>query len=171
MIACMMLLHGYTAAAQEIPSTRPSPLAIASMKYKDAYVKFVYSQPRKNGRAIFGELVPYGKVWRTGANEATEITVTKDITLNGLLLRSGTYSLFTIPNKDKWTVIINGELGLWGSYNYNQKLDVFRFDVPTQKAANISEAFTIQCEARNNVADILITWDNTQIVIPVKFLN
>jgi hypothetical protein len=166
-----MLLVGHAAIAQDVPAVRPSPLAIAAMKYKDAYVKIVYSQPRKNGRTIFGELVPFGKVWRTGANEATEITVTRDISIHGTLLRAGTYSLFTIPNKDKWTFIINSELGLWGSYNYNQKLDVFRFDVPVQKAPNTFEAFTIQFEARNNVADILISWDNTQVLIPVKFLN
>jgi hypothetical protein len=166
-----MLMVGHTALAQEIPATRPSPLAIAAMKYKDAYVKIVYSQPRKNGRSIFGDLVPFGKVWRTGANEATEITITKDITLNATLLKAGTYALFTIPNKDKWTIIINSEVGLWGSYNYNQKLDVFRFDIPVQKIANTFEAFTIQCEARNNVADILISWDNTQVLVPVKFLN
>ncbi|RAV99559.1 DUF2911 domain-containing protein [Pseudochryseolinea flava] len=159
------------ANAQEVSAIRPSPLAIASMKYKDAYVKIVYSQPRKKGRSVFGGLVPYGKVWRTGANEATEITITKDITVNSILLRAGNYSLFTIPNKEKWTVIINSELGLWGAYNYNQKLDVIRFDVPVQKTTNTSEAFSIICEAKNNVADILISWDDVQLSIPVKFLN
>ena len=156
---------------QDVPATRPSPLAVASTKYKEAYLKIVYSQPRKNGREIFGDLVPFGKVWRTGANEATELTITKDITLNSILLKAGTYSVFTIPDKDKWTIIINGELGLWGSYNYNQKLDVLRFDVPVQKLQHKFEAFTIQVEARNNMADILLSWDDAQVLIPVKFLN
>ena len=159
------------AQGQEAPATRPSPLAIASAKYKEAYLKIVYSQPRKNGRTVFGSLVPYGKVWRTGANEATEFTITNDITLNNILVKAGTYSLFTIPNKDKWTIILNHELGLWGSYNYNPKMDLLRFDIPTQKTANTFEAFTIQCEARNNVADILMSWDDIQVSIPVKFLN
>ena len=110
--------------------SRPSPLAIVAIRYKDAYIKITYSQPQKKGREIFGKLVPYDQVWRTGANEATELTTTKNIQINGTLLKAGTYSLFTIPQKDSWTIIINSEVGLWGAYNYNSKLDVMRFDVP-----------------------------------------
>src|SRR6478609_8610578 len=116
------------AQAQEALPPRSSPLSVISMRYKDAYVKIVYSQPHKRGREIFGKLVPYGEVWRTGANEATEITLTRDLFINGTLLPAGTYSLFTIPANDKWTIIINKDLGLWGAYNYNIKQDVLRFD-------------------------------------------
>lgn len=152
---------------------RPSPLAIVTGKYKDTYFKITYSQPHKKGREVFGKLVPFDKVWRTGANEATEITVTKNIQINGTLLKAGTYSIFTIPQKDTWTIIINAELGLWGSYNYNQSLDVMRFNVPVaENPANTSyEAFTIQLSQRNDVADLLMFWDKTNISIPVKFLN
>jgi len=167
----LVLLAVNLSFAQEITKPRPSPLAIASARYKETYIKITYSQPMKNGRAIFGGLVPFDKVWRTGANEATEITCTKDILINGILLKAGTYSIFTIPNQIKWTIIINSEAGLWGSYNYNVKKDVFRFDVPVQSLDMLYEAFTIQLDQRNDVADLLIIWDKTKVLIPIKFLN
>ncbi|MEQ9413416.1 MAG: DUF2911 domain-containing protein, partial [Cyclobacteriaceae bacterium] len=107
----ILLVMNYDAShAQE---QRTSPLSITTSRYKDTYVKIVYSQPQKKGRAIFGKLVPYGKVWRTGANEATEITITGDILVDGKELKAGTYSIFTIPNENTWTVIFNTDLGLW----------------------------------------------------------
>ncbi|MBL0743806.1 DUF2911 domain-containing protein [Chryseolinea lacunae] len=158
--------------AQEAVQARPSPMAVAAIKYKDAYVKITYSQPQKRGREIFGTLVPYGQVWRLGANEATEITVTKNISLSGFLLKAGTYSMFAIPQKDKWTIIINSELGLWGAYNYNYRLDVLRFDVPVQNTTGaIYEPFTLQFDQRNDAADLLILWDRIKLSIPVKFIN
>ena len=172
LLSLSLLVFSFHCAAQEANRPRPSPLAIAAIRYKDAYVKITYSQPQKKGREIFGTLVPYGKVWRTGANEATEITLTKDITIGSILLRAGTYSLFTIPEKEKWTIIINSEVGLWGSYNYNSKLDVFRFDAPVHHIDKpLYEVFTVQIVQQNNVADLLILWDDTKISIPIKFLN
>jgi hypothetical protein len=161
------------ASAQKAIIPRPSPTAIVSTRYKDAYFKITYSQPHKKGREIFGKLVPFGKVWRTGANEATELTITKNIQLNGTLLPSGTYSLFTIPEKDKWTIIINSDLGMWGAYNYNESLDVMRFDVPVTQLTGdtIFEPFTIQLVQRNDMADLLLLWDRTKVSIPVKFIN
>ncbi|HMG91618.1 MAG TPA: DUF2911 domain-containing protein [Chryseolinea sp.] len=158
--------------AQDPELKRPSPLAIASMRYKDAYVKITYSRPQKLGREIFGKLVPYGQVWRTGANEATEITVTKNVQLNGTLLKAGTYTIFSIPNKEKWTIIINTEVGLWGSYNHNPKLDEMRFDIPVQAVtAESLELFTIKLDQRNELADLIIMWDRVKISIPFKFIN
>ncbi len=157
--------------AQEPVKPRPSPMAIIAIRYKDAYIKITYSQPQKRDREVFGKLVPYDQVWRTGANEATEITTTKNIQVNGTLLKAGTYSLFTIPQKDKWTVIINSEVGLWGAYNYNSKLDVMRFDVPVTATEPVYESFTMQFDHRNEVADLLLYWDKTKISIPIKFIN
>lgn len=172
LLQCLLLATVITARSQDGPEQdRPSPAAITSLRYKDAYVKLTYSQPMKRGREIFGKLVPYGKVWRTGANEATEITTTKNISLNGFLLKTGTYSIFTIPDKDKWTIIINSELGLWGAYNHNAKLDILRFDVPVQVADKVYEAFTLKFESRNESADLQLLWDRVKVVIPVKFLN
>lgn len=158
--------------AQQAVAPRPSPTSIVTLKYKDTYIKVTYSQPHKRGREIFGQLVPYNEVWRTGANEATEITLTKDAYINNILVQAGTYSIFTIPNPNKWTVIINKETGLWGSYNYNSKLDVVRFDVPVNDTGNVPyETFTIQFDQRNNVADLLLLWGKTKVAVPFQFIE
>ena len=170
-LSSVLILISIAGMAQDEIKQRPSPAAIATMHYKDAYAKITYGQPQKRGREIFGKLVPYGEVWRTGANEATEITLTKDALLNGKALKAGTYSIFTIPGKDSWTIIINGDLGLWGAYNYNIKSDVMRFDIPVQKNETVFEPFTITFDQRNELADILLRWDTVKIVIPIKFMN
>lgn len=171
-IVAYVIVSSSAVLAQEAEKPRPSPLAIVNMRYKDAYFKITYSQPHKRSRTVFGKLVPYGQIWRTGANEATEMTLTRDMLINNQLLKAGTYSIFTIPENDKWTIIINAEPGLWGSYNYNQALDVMRFDVPIQHMSPIVyEAFTIQLLQRNEMADLLMAWDNIKVTIPLKFLN
>ena len=168
-LTCLLLSFS-ASMAQEAVKPRPSPMALVSSRYKDTYVKVTYSQPHKHGRTIFGGLVPYGQVWRTGANEATELTVTRDIKINGKDLRAGTYSLFTIPGKESWTVILNAELGLWGSYNYNPKLDVIRFEMPIIPVTEfVYEAFTILIDPQNARADLILAWDRTKISIPLQF--
>ena len=157
--------------SQEVFKPRPSPVGLATLRYKDAYVKVTYSQPQKKGRKIFGGLVPYGEIWRTGANEATEITLTRDMTIMDQVVKAGTYSLFTIPGEDTWTIILNTDLGLWGSYNYNPKLDLMRFAVPTTVNDVNFEAFTIIFDQRNELADLLIMWDDVKLSLPLKFLN
>lgn len=170
-IVTALILFSYVAQAQEKTPERPSPTAITSLRYKDSYVKITYSQPRKRGREVFGGLVPYGQVWRTGANEATEITLSKDTFINGLLIPAGTYSVFTIPDKEKWVFILNKELGLWGSYNYNYKNDFLRFEVNVQPAPVFSEILTLKFEQRNNTAELLLLWDNVKISIPFQFIE
>lgn len=165
------LVTSLTCWSQEFKE-RSSPLDMISMRYKESYVKITYSQPQKKGREIFGKLVPYGKEWSPGANEAAEITLTKDITMKGFLIKAGTYTLFTIPDKEKWTIIINKDVGLWGSYNYNPKEDLIRFDVPVQSTGDlIYEPLTLKFDQRNDVANLLIMWDRTMVTIPIKFIN
>lgn len=170
-LVLLLLAVATDVLAQENPIERPSPTALSAIRYKDSYIKITYCQPKKRGRVIFGGVVPYGQVWRTGANEATEITLTRDAFINGTLLPAGTYSLFTIPEKENWTIIINKEVGLWGSYNYNEKLDVLRFVVPAQNMSEVSESFTIQFDQRNSVADLLLLWDHIKISIPIQFIE
>lgn len=159
--------------AQEEIKPRVSPLAITSARYKNTYLKITYGQPQKNGRVIFGGLVPYSKVWRTGANEATEMTITNDIKINNTLLKAGTYSMFTIPEKDKWTIIFNSDLGQWGDYNYNAKMDVLRFDVPTAVISDnlVYEPFTIRITQKTDTAELSLLWDHTQVNIPIQFIE
>jgi len=169
-ISLLLIILPLSTIAQEAIQPRPSPVAIVSAHYKDTYLKITYSQPHKRERIIFGALVPYGQVWRTGANEATEITVTKDILINHQPLKAGSYSLFTIPDKDSWTIILNSELGLWGSYNYNSKLDVLRFDAPVQLMQGaVYEPFTIMVDQKNDKAEIVLAWDTVQVRIPIQF--
>lgn len=156
--------------AQDAVKPRPSPLAVVSSRYKDTYIKIIYSQPHKRSREIFGALIPYGQVWRTGANEATEITVSRDIKINGLDLKAGTYTLFTIPYKDNWTILINGDVGLWGAYNHNPNMDILKFSLPVTLVTDfVYEAFTILIDPKNSKADIVLAWDKTKVIIPIQF--
>ncbi|QHT65728.1 DUF2911 domain-containing protein [Rhodocytophaga rosea] len=152
-----------------VPQLRKSPMAIAKYQSNAMYIKAVYGQPSKRGRVIFGELEPYGKVWRTGANEATEITFTKDVKIAGKSLKAGTYTLFTIPNRDKWTVIINSDLGQWGAYKYEKEKDLFSLDVPVTKPEYQYEAFTIEFEETRTGVDMELLWDTTRIAVPLTF--
>lgn len=154
------------------PVRRKSPTAIASIKYADTYIKIVYGQPYKGGREIFGELVPYGQVWRTGANEATEITATKDILFSGERLEAGTYSLFSIPGEESWTIILNNELGLWGAFEYDSTKDVMRVEADAHRTEQSDEAFTIQFEEVNgDSTDMVIKWVQTEVEVPITFLS
>ncbi len=155
------------------PDRRKSPIAIAQATHEpsNTYIKIVYGQPYKNDRQIFGELVPYNEVWRTGANEATELTVTKEISFGSKLLDAGTYALFSIPKEDgNWTIILNSALGQWGAFDYDSTHDVFRVDIPSQSTDKITEAFTIRfSEIQEDSTNIIMEWNQTEIKIPVKF--
>ena len=148
-------------------SLERSPLALATTWLDSTYVKVVYGSPRKRGREIFGALVPYGELWRTGANEATEITTTGDLIFGGHHLPAGTYSLYTIPYSDRWTIIVNRALGQWGAFNYNPELDLFRFDVPTRRTDKLYEGFTITFEEEEGQTYLYLRWDRTEVRIPV----
>ncbi len=135
-----------------------------------AIVKVFYSRPQKKGRDIFGNKVPYGKVWRTGANEANEFIAYQDITIGGKKLSAGTYSLFSIPNEKEWTVIFSSDVDYWGAYSYNEDNDVLRFTVPVKSTSKIIEAFSIQMEDMgNNKAVMRMGWDETMVEIPINY--
>ncbi len=156
---------------QDAPiGNRKSPIAIASVKYEQAYVKVVYGQPYRRGRTIFGEWEPYGEVWRTGANEATEITITEPVLMNMEVIDPGTYSLFTIPEEDSWTIILNNGLGQWGAFDYTEALDAYRFEVPVQKLDDPVEAFTIEfSDLQGSATTMTLSWDVVKVEIPVRF--
>ncbi len=166
-----ILSIGANTFAQEPLKPRPSPLELVTMKYEDTYVKITYCRPSKKGRDIFGALVPYGEVWRTGANEATEITITGDIKIGNHELKAGTYSLFTIPEEEEWTIIINSDLGQWGAFRYNTEHDVLRFQAKTVKTDQVYEPFTIEFEQNGaQKTNLLLIWDRTRVIIPIEFL-
>lgn len=154
---------------QEPVKPRPSPLNMCKAIYKTGYLRIIYSQPHKRGRTLFGGLVPYEKVWRAGANDATELTVTSDITFGEHLLKAGTYSLFIIPHPTAWTIILNSDLGQWGAFNYDAAKDVLRFDVPTETSPTAYEPFTILIEQANEKGVIVLVWDKVRVSIPFLF--
>ncbi|WP_454881854.1 DUF2911 domain-containing protein [Sphingobacterium detergens] len=128
-----------------------------------------YSRPSMNGRKIFGELVPYNEVWRTGANTNTTLTFEGDVSLNGHKLTAGTYALFTIPNKNEWTVIVSKNTKQWGAYTYNQSEDAFRFNVKPQNLSSPVETFTISFDNVTPTDAVLtLAWEKTAIKVDLK---
>jgi hypothetical protein len=171
LVVLLLLGANVAAMAQEVvepPKPRLSPLAIARTTVGDTYIKVVYGQPLKKGREIFGELEPYGKVWRTGANESTEITFTTDVNFGGTRVPAGTYSLFTIPNKDSWVVILNSALGQFGAFQYDESKDVARFEVPVKASDKMHEAFTISFTEANGGTDLHMNWDLVHVTAPIR---
>lgn len=132
-----------------------------------------YNRPYKKGREIFGGLVPYGEVWRTGANEATTFATKQDILVDGSLLKEGIYTLWTIPQEESWKVIFNSEMYSWG-INTEKKasrlpeFDVLTLEVPVTRMYNEVEQFTISFETANDFTLMIIAWDKTAITIPIK---
>ena len=168
LLSFSLLISGWL-SAQKFPDMDSSPADIAIGRTKDKLplVKVVYGRPQKKGRVIFGELEPYGKVWRTGANEAPEIKIYKDVTVGGKLLKAGIYTLFTIPEKDKWTIIFNSELDQWGAYNYNKEKDVLRIEVKPLKTESPVEAFSIMFKESKLGLDMLMAWDEVMVEVPL----
>ncbi|MBV8253500.1 MAG: DUF2911 domain-containing protein [Chitinophaga sp.] len=129
-------------------------------------IKVVYGQPSKKGREIFGKLEPFGKVWRTGADEATEITFDKDVTFGGKAVKKGTYTLFSIPDTKTWTVILNAKLGQWGAYDYDKVKDqnVVEVKVPREALKTPVEKLTFTLPGNA----VVFEWDDTKVSVPVK---
>jgi len=127
-------------------------------------IKVTYGRPYKKGREIFGVLEKYGRVWRTGADEATEITFRKDGNFGGQPVKEGSYSLYTIPNPMEWTVILNKQTGQSGK-TYDKNQDLLRIQVPSKKLDQPIEQLTIRFEGKN----MIIEWDKTQVAVEVEF--
>jgi hypothetical protein len=151
-----------------------SPEAVAAYEYDSVNLSVKYCQPSAKGRAIFGEVIPYGEVWRTGANEATIFNNNAALQIGGQPLAAGSYSLFTVPDKDEWQVIFNKETGQWGvdpmkggAANRDPELDVLTITVPTIYTKDFFETFTIAMEGIGNEIELVMMWENTMIVVPM----
>jgi Protein of unknown function (DUF2911). len=136
------------------------------VKAKGDGVEISYGQPSKRGRVIFGDLVPYNELWRAGANEATEVTFTKDVNFGGKPVNEGTYTLFVIPKEKEWTVILNSQSGQWGSYDYEKYKvkNVAEITVPVYTVNDEEEKLTYSISKGN----IKIEWDHTGVSIPLR---
>lgn len=156
-----------TAVSAQPAHPRKSPISIAAATANGGYVKIVYGSPYINGREIFGALIPYQQVWRTGANEATEITFTKDVSFGGADVPAGTYSLFSQPGEREWTLILNKGLGMWGAYTYKEDQDLVRVAAASTTAAEAQDPFRITLKAENETITMTLAWAKTVVTLPI----
>jgi len=131
-------------------------------------VKVVYGRPQKEGKKVFGSLVSYGKVWRTGANEATEVKFYQDILFGDVLVSAGTYVLLTIPGENQWQVILSSNTDVWGAFQYDPIFNVAKITVPSSKA-EIIETFSIAFKEKKDIVQMVLAWDSTRVKIPIAF--
>ncbi len=174
-----LLIFSLSSYGQTFSGTDKSPMDMAYFPHNFAHdrkdgqkaiVRVTYSRPQKNGRDIFGKLVPYGEVWRAGANEATEIKFYQDVELNGKKVKAGSYSLFAIPAEKEWTLILNNDLDYWGAYSYNAKKDVLRVAAPVTTSNNTVESFTIQFKDMGQKKGVMqLAWDKTLAELPFSW--
>jgi len=156
-----------SAQAPTIEFPPASPGCSIKQRVGQTDIEVAYSRPGVKGRVIFGGIVPYGKVWRTGANQATRVTFSTAIKLAGHEVPAGAYALFTIPGEDEWTVILNKKVDQWGAYQYDAKDDLVRFTVKPVRLEEHIETFTIEFnEIRDDSAILNLVWDQT--VVPIR---
>ena len=149
-------------------SKRPSPPASAECKFSDGKtVKIDYSSPRAKGRKIFGDLVPYGKVWRTGANESTTFVTDSPVVVGGQNVPAGSYTIFTVPEADKWTLVISKKTGEWGTDYPGQGEDLARIPMTVSKTPSPVENFTISFEQTGSKCTLHMDWENTRASVDV----
>lgn len=176
--------------AQDLKLPAPSPTAVVKQDFSTSFIEINYSRPSMRGRKIFGDIVPFGKVWRTGANTATKITFGEDVWLDGSDLKpgtetpdmapgthyetvhhtipKGTYALYTVPGKNAWKIILNKGIGNWGTSGFDPKDDIAEFRVPASKAGETVQSFTIAVDnITGNKCELVLSWENTKVVIPV----
>ncbi len=177
MLICLLTLG---AKAQKFRGLDKSPRDIAyypdhfAHDRKDgqkALIKVAYSRPFLNGREIFGKKEPYGKVWRLGADESTEIKFYQDATFGGKKVKAGTYSMFAIPGEKEWTIILSSDVDYWGAYKYKEANDVLRTTVPVspKPAAPIENFSIVFTGDKADKAVMALGWENTVVEVPVTF--
>jgi len=156
--------------AQGLKTPVPSTLQKVSQGFALSEINIEYSRPSAKGRTIFGDLVPYDKLWRTGANQSTKFTFGEDVQVAGKDLKAGTYAVYTIPGQNEWKVLFYSDLKLGGNVaGYDKSKEVLSITVPAKKTAESVETFTISvANVTNTTADIDITWANTKVTIPVS---
>jgi hypothetical protein len=156
------------AARAQLATPRPSPAATVSQTIGVTEVTVKYSRPGVKGRAIWGELVPYDKPWRTGANEATTFTTTHDVTFGGTTLKAGSYALLTIPTAKDWTVVISTDKDMWGAFGYKPEHDVLRVTATPRPAAEAEEWMRFSFEELTpSSADLVLRWEKLEVAVPI----
>ena len=184
LVVCTCLLLSLPIMAQQKPTELDKspmdmsywpdnyPLLKMNGKVKDLPIaRIIYSRPQKNNRIIFNGIVKYGEMWRLGANEATEVEFFKNVKIGGKLVPKGRYTLYCIPEADKWTLILNKDNYTWGNYTYDIKKDVLRTTIPVEKLTSPIENFTIYFEdAKGGNANLIIEWDDVKATMPISIV-
>jgi hypothetical protein len=174
-IVIAILLVGYAAYFfYGVLTTRShSPSETKSISHQGLDVKVVYGRPYKKDRLIFGTaedgaLLPYGKYWRLGANEATEITFNKDVDFADKSVTAGSYRMYAVPHADRWQISLNSELGKFGYFEPNYALDIAKVDVPVLSENDVTEQFTITFNTDSSTVIMNIAWDKISVQVPIR---
>ncbi len=169
LLLTLMFVFSNDVNAQKFGKLDVSPMDAAAYpsdyRNSDKLIKIVYSRPQLKGRSL-EKLAPNGKVWRTGANEAAELTLYTDMKLGNTTVKAGTYTFYTIPGDEEWTAIISTDLNTWGSYFYNEANDVARLKVPATHDDESIEAFSIAFDESDNGVDMYLGWGNCRVTVP-----
>lgn len=167
--AAILSIGTFTVSAQGLKVPAPSPSQTIKQSFGLGDISVDYSRPAVKGRVIFGDLVPYGKIWRTGANASTKLTFSDDITFGDVPVKAGTYALYTIPGKTSWTVMLYSDLTLGGNTaDYNKEKEVARISVPAKFTEAKTESFTINiAKVKPTTATIELLWENTRVPIKI----
>lgn len=178
-IFTISFLSSFSQSAVKLPEVDKSPmdvsyypgnypiLKIQNKATEPLVARVLYSRPQKQGRKVFGELVEYGKVWRLGANEATEIEFYKDVKIDGKKIAKGRYTLYAVVNESAWTMILNKDTDTWGAFKYDSKKDVMRTEVPVQKTGEMIESMSMWFEKSTNGLSLIIAWEQVKVSLPI----
>ena len=157
------------AAYSQFTLPAASPRQKVEQQFSMSKITVDYGRPGVKGRKIFGDLVPFGKVWRVGANSSTKITFEQSVNFGGKIVSAGTYGLFVIPTEKEWKVILNKDSQQWGAYTFDEKLNVVDVTVPVQKLAEKQEWFEIELNpVDDNAVNLVMKWDFTKVELPLK---
>lgn len=157
------------AAYSQFTLPAASPRQKVEQQFSMSKITVDYGRPGVKGRKIFGDLVPFGKVWRVGANSSTKITFEQSVNFGGKTVSAGTYGLFVIPTEKEWKVILNKDSQQWGAYTFDEKLNVVDVTVPIQKLAEKQEWFVIELNpVDENAVNLVMKWDFTKVELPLK---
>ena len=180
-IGCLLAITAAAQSTGNLPAIDKSPmdmsyypvnhpvLKIQDKSTEPLAARVIYSRPQKNGRTVFGELVQYGKVWRLGANEATEIEFYRTVKIGNKKIQKGRYTLYALVNENSWTIIVNKDTDTWGAFKYDIKHDVVRMDVPVQDTDQLMESLTLYFEKSARGANLVMAWDRVKVVLPLIF--
>ena len=168
-LALVVSVHSF---AQQYNIPAVSPRQTVEQQFSVTKISIEYGRPAVKGRKIFGELVPFGQVWRAGANEATKITFGQEVLFGGQKVKKGTYALYIVPQEKEWKIILNRGVNNWGAYTYDAKEDVATTTVPVKMMNEKMERFTINFEdITDEKLNLVLEWDKTRADVPVEILN